>query len=139
MTDGQYLAVRRFIHTIVPEQVHHGDCIGADVQFDEICRALPLIRIHIHPPIDSKSRAWKTEIVPSTVHQLLPFLDRNHAIVDACDFLIAVPSDSHERKRSGTWATIRYARKQGKRIYLVMPDGTVILDEAVKNVKKRTF
>lgn len=55
----------------------------------------------------------------------LPPLERNHRIVDACDVLIACPKDAQEQLRSGTWATVRYARKQGKRVIVITPDGTV--------------
>ena len=39
--------------------------------------------------------------------------------------LIACPASADEELRSGTWATIRYARRKLKRIYLILPDGTV--------------
>ena len=29
-----------------------------------------------------------------------------------------------ERLRSGTWATVRYARKKGRRVIVVRPDGS---------------
>ncbi len=54
-----------------------------------------------------------------------PYLKRNHDIVDESDILIGFPSSEEERLRSGTWATVRYARKTGKRIYIIFPDGKV--------------
>lgn len=49
-----------------------------------------------------------------------PPLERNKDIVDMCDILIAVPIDPEvEEKRSGTWATIRYCRKKGKKIVII--------------------
>lgn len=47
-------------------------------------------------------------------------LTRNKKIVDDCDILIALPIDKDvEELRSGTWATIRYARKQNKQIIMI--------------------
>jgi predicted Rossmann fold nucleotide-binding protein DprA/Smf involved in DNA uptake len=37
--------------------------------------------------------------------------------------MIATPHSYVEIGRSGTWATVRYARKAGKPIYLILPDG----------------
>jgi predicted Rossmann fold nucleotide-binding protein DprA/Smf involved in DNA uptake len=55
----------------------------------------------------------------------LPYLERNHAIVNESDFLIAAP-DGPETLRSGTWATVRYARKVGKRVLVIMPNGEIL-------------
>mmetsp|Transcript_30358 Transcript_30358/g.39138 ORF Transcript_30358/g.39138 Transcript_30358/m.39138 type:complete len:93 (+) Transcript_30358:152-430(+) len=38
--------------------------------------------------------------------------------------LIAFPPTSIEIQRSGTWATIRYARKKNKAVMIINPDGT---------------
>ena len=49
-----------------------------------------------------------------------PYLKRNEDIVNKCDVLIACPIDKNkEILRSGTWATIRKARKLNKTIYLL--------------------
>ena len=47
-------------------------------------------------------------------------MERNHFLVDYSDILLAVCADPNER-RSGTAATIRYARKSGKEIILLNP------------------
>ena len=47
-------------------------------------------------------------------------LERNHFLVDYADMLLAVCVNPNER-RSGTAATIRYARKSGKEIILLNP------------------
>lgn len=76
-----------------------------------------------HPPSDSLRRAYCAYDEERTP---LPFLVRNHAIVDeGVDGLIAAPSGWVEEQRSGTWATVRYARKLGRRIWIVLPDGRV--------------
>jgi outer membrane protein insertion porin family len=66
------------------------------------------------------SRGKYAVVITTTVTPL----DRNRAIVDSCDVLIACPKGPEEQ-RSGTWATVRYARKQKKRIVIIWPDGEV--------------
>lgn len=46
------------------------------------------------------------------------YLDRNREMVDGADVLIAFPKTAEEETRSGTWATIRYARKVGVEVHL---------------------
>lgn len=58
------------------------------------------------------------------VHEPRPPLERNRDVVDASDVLLACPGGMAEEQRSGTWATIRYARKAGKPVVIVWPDGT---------------
>lgn len=102
------------------DMFHHGDCVGADREAHSLALTR-LIKIHIHPPEDPKARAnceGYTEIAEPK-----PYLDRNHDIVDACDVLFAMPSSREEEQRSGTWATIRYARKQEKALIVIWPDG----------------
>jgi hypothetical protein len=43
--------------------------------------------------------------------------------VDATGWLLAAPRTKTEEQRSGTWATIRYARKLGRQVCLLWPDG----------------
>lgn len=45
-------------------------------------------------------------------------MPRNDALVANCDVLLAFPRSEREERRSGTWATIRRARAQGKLILL---------------------
>jgi hypothetical protein len=49
----------------------------------------------------------------------------NREIVDESDVLLACPPIAEEEIRSRTWATIRYARGEGKYVVVVYPDGTV--------------
>ena len=109
-----------FIKTYEIQEAHHGDCLGADKQFHDIC-AMKNIKIIIHPPTDGKMRAFcKSNDI------LLPkqYLDRNSDIVNDSDILIAFPSSNTEQLRSGTWSTIRYAKKINKELIIVYPDGT---------------
>lgn len=103
---------------------HHGDCVGADATFDRISEELGFER-HAHPGPDGPHRA---HCAADLIYPERPFLDRNCVIVDTCELLIACPNGP-ERQRSGTWATVRYARLVGRRIVFVWPDGTVTNEE----------
>ena len=103
----------------------HGDCIGADSDAHDIVIGIMKGKsyIVIHPPIDDSKRAFKQ----GAKHVFPPkeYLERNHNIVATCDLLIAAPKGFKEELRSGTWATIRYAKKQKKQICIIYPDGEV--------------
>lgn len=99
----------------------HGDCVGADVNAHTIARELGL-EIHIYPPDRDE---WCAFCDGATViHLARPYMERNRAIVDACRVLVACP-DGEERTRSGTWATVRMARRLGRTVIIVMPSGEV--------------
>lgn len=48
-------------------------------------------------------------------------------MIDEIELLVACPSTAREILRSGTWATIRYARKARILIVRVNPDGSMEL------------
>jgi hypothetical protein len=127
MTLAQKIMVAKQIAALHPVEVHHGDCIGADSDFHKICEKQDKY-IHIHPPINNSKRAFCDGHL---VHEPREYLDRNHDIVDESYILIATPSGP-EKQRSGTWATIRYAKKKGIMVIVVYPDGNI---EAFKEKK----
>lgn len=115
LTQYQIEMIYDIFDTLRPDEVHHGDCIGGDKDFDGIALDCCIKRV-IHPPINNKKRAWcQGEIIL----QAKEYLERNRDIVNACDRLIAAPYQFYEQKRSGTWSTIRYASKIGKPIAMV--------------------
>jgi cytosine/uracil/thiamine/allantoin permease len=65
-----------------------------------------------------------------TVLEPGPYLWRNHQIVDATAALLACPFEFEEQLRSGTWATVRYARTLGRPIRFFWPDGTTTAERA---------
>ncbi len=119
MTSVQLQSFYALLQLIKSAKLHHGDCIGADAQVHDIAVELEM-SIVIHPPLDERKRAFKWS---DLVRPARAYLDRNHDIVDESDVLIATPKESLEVLRSGTWATIRYAYKQGKTVLLILPDG----------------
>jgi hypothetical protein len=97
---------------------HHGDCVGADATMHEMvgdrCDKV------IHPPNKDVHRAYcNGYILPE-----LSYMDRNKNIVDSSELMIATPPSMEEITRSGTWSTVRYARKRNKPLIIVFPDGT---------------
>jgi hypothetical protein len=105
-------------------EFHHGDCVGSDAQAHGIAFQLGVPTIVIHPPIDPKARAYchlgeQRPLVQVVVQVEKPYLDRNHDIVDSVDLLIATPYTDQEQLRSGTWATVRYARKVGVPVVVI--------------------
>jgi len=106
------------LHT--PAELHHGDCIGADEFIAKLAWELQSkgIRVVCHPPTDEKDRAFTKY---HECRDALPYIERNHAIVDECDFLLGVPRTANEEVRSGTWATIRYAWKVGIPVSIFKP------------------
>jgi len=103
----------------ISKVLHHGDCIGADKEACEIALDLGF-ELHCHPPINSNKRAF---VKSKYVEKEKSYLDRNHDIVNSSYILYATPFEMEEVLRSGTWATIRYARKQNKKITIIFPDG----------------
>lgn len=103
-------------------EVAHGDCTGADADFhDYISENYNNIKIIIHPPSNNKDRAYKKGHIIMTPDT---YLSRNRKIVDSNDILIGFPPTKNELPSSGTWYTIKYARKVKKGLIIIYPDGT---------------
>ena len=126
-TFGQIVKVDGLLFALRPYEVHHGDCIGSDHWFHLRVTGPYKYRpcVHVHPPDNPRYRANCIEGMNCVIHPTKPYMKRNQDIVDASDVLIATPHGPEE-VRSGTWATIRRARKKGIPIYIVYPSGTVI-------------
>jgi len=122
MTDDQVALVVEIITKLTEmTEMHHGDCVGADEQFFTIVRAqLPDVEIIGHIPEDESKRAFCDNDVE---REPLPYLVRNRNIVAEADVLIATPNGPERMRGSGTWATIRYARKAGIKLAIIWPDG----------------
>ena len=129
MTAGQRLAVRSLLIAFMPDIVLHGGCIGADTDFDDMAADFNIVT-EVYPTVLKSDHLARWYLLRNTssrivVHLPLPPLVRNKILAQRCKVLIATPKEDYERIRSGTWATVRYAREAHKRIYLVMPDGSV--------------
>lgn len=106
----------------------HGDCIGVDWEAGEIVAdSFPEVSIIVHPPKNPKYRAYSNKY-----SVLLPeddYLVRDHEMVRRADFTVGFPKDFHEELRSGTWATLRYAKKIKRNHMIIWPDGELQLFE----------
>jgi hypothetical protein len=134
MTPSQVCALLHLIHDLKPDELHHGDCVGADEQAHHAAEIMKVERIVVHPSEDDRYQAFtytntdnmmagiEPEDVGVEVYDPKPYLERNQAIVDECDVLVATPKTKEEQQRSGTWATVRMARKAGKKVYVLYPD-----------------
>lgn len=120
MTDSQKKVLAHLLYALGAQILHHGDCIGADEDAHNIARENN-VEVVIHPPTVDGLRAFC--LGASYVHRPRPYHERNRAIVDDTEFLIATPAGD-EVSTSGTWSTIRYARKHGKPLAIIMPDGS---------------
>lgn len=100
----------------------HGDCVGADADFDAICKRRA-IAVKIRPASNQGMRAGCDSEV---IAEPRPPLVRNREIVADSELLIACPRTREEVLRSGVWATIRAMRRTGRPIWLVAPDGALV-------------
>lgn len=127
MTARQLGTVRKLLADLpAGSKFHHGGCIGADEQSSHIAHELGLWIVR-HPPI-AQSPIAIAKLAFSCFdedREPKPYLERNHDIVDETQFLIAAPQQPIEQLRSGTWATVRYARKKRRRIVIVLPNGII--------------
>jgi hypothetical protein len=127
MTPWQREVVRRIL--LGASEAHHGDCEGADEEFHELALAGD-IDVVIHPPEDPKLQANCPGAL--MVHPPKPYMARNRDIVNDTDLLVATPGNAREpriKRGSGTWACVGIARRLGRRVLIVWPDGESSLDE----------
>lgn len=101
--------------------MHNGDCIGADAFAAGLWRDIGGM-LHGHPP----DIEWKRARFPFDAKwEPKTYRERNADIVLCSDILVACPKTMEEELRSGTWMTIRMARKSKVPIVIVWPDGSV--------------
>ena len=123
MNEGQLKELKNIIKSKEIEEFHHGMCVGSDKQSHDFIKS-EKIKIVGHPPTYKKFMA---ECDCDIAMKPFDYLQRNKNIVDNSDILIATP-DCKEKVRSGTWSTVRYARKQGKKIYIIHKNGRVTIE-----------
>jgi hypothetical protein len=127
MTDAQWATVQTLLVRLAPTEVHHGDCVGADSDFAEICSGLvPRPRIIAHPGESAgggenhlrANSPHNDEVLPTKTH-----FARNRDLVNAADVLVAAPAEMERQERGGTWYTIDFAGKRKKPAHVVLPTG----------------
>jgi hypothetical protein len=99
----------------------HGDCVGADAEFDQICKDLGFETACLPCTFDNMRAGCATAIAEPK-----PPMQRNRDIVASADVVIACPPNRQRIKRgSGTWATIGFAERAAKPLYVVYPEGDI--------------
>ncbi len=123
MSALQYDTFKIELHRLGATELHHGDCQGSDEQAHEIGRSLGLYIVG-HPP---KAKGLRAYCVCDETREPKEFLVRNRAIVLSTQILIATPAGP-ETLRSGTWSTIRFARRQSLPRIVIALNGTIVED-----------
>lgn len=130
MTDVQKCMFEGLLRPM--KEFHHGSCQGVDVEAARIVHgsfiesARPMIVAHPGPDNDPHVDDSHVDdlVMPGRRHFV-----RNRLLVELCDELFALPGEKWENdvppKRGGTAYTVSYARKLGKKVTIIYPDGTL--------------
>lgn len=123
-TRYQLESLDRFMVGRLPNEWHHGGGVGADKQSHDLAIGYG-IDIWIHPSLAGVDFTLFPRQRADRLERPYGHLRRNRNIVGAVHVMVACPRGFEEELRSGTWATIRYARKIGRKLYIMYPDGRV--------------
>jgi predicted NUDIX family NTP pyrophosphohydrolase len=128
MTPQQKIEVAGKLKKLYDEgfnELHYGLCIGADQQAAIFAKKLGY-RVVAHPGVNKKNPTntlFRSDFADNDeVREPKFFIARDRDIVDETELMIAAPNTREERVRSGTWATVRYARKQNREVILILPE-----------------
>lgn len=117
----------------------------------ELRKENPKLKLHSILPCLTQTDAWSDSardlyqrilkqadsiIYVSREYHKNCMLERNHFMIDHADMLLAVCGNTTAR-RGGTAATVRYARKMGKKIILLNPLSLDITCVNMDNPKSR--
>ena len=119
---GEQLAeLGRLLEELDPEELRHGDCVGADAAAQLVAESFG-IPVTIHPPEDPEHRAFccGTMTLPEKA-----YLERSRDIVDSVEVVIALPGGHKGVATPEMSVTLDYARRRGKPLRIVYPDGRV--------------
>lgn len=132
MTAEQCEAFGKLISELQPTEFRHGACIGSDEWAAGAVRMYfgASVRIVAHPGRSVRGGknlqyAPKSAALSDEVLTVRPFMDRNFAIVAACDRLVACPNTFARLSSGGTWATIGFAEQANRPLSVIWPDGVV--------------
>ncbi len=108
------------------------DCWAALIVL-ELRKKNPALKLHLILPHEGQPDKWSSS-AQERYHSILEqadsaeyvsrehydgcMLDRNHRLVESADLLLAVYNGE---RRGGTAATVRYARKLGRRVIIIDP------------------
>lgn len=128
MTDDQMVQLRWLLGQTEPTEVHHGDEVGADVQFHRIAISLSIATV-LHPSDDTTNRGF-SEPFTRRFEPRKPS-DRNQDIVkDSMILMIASKDSEITNHHSDVWDIVQKAREAGCLIVLIFPDGVWELEKS---------
>jgi hypothetical protein len=127
MTPEQRSAVAAIVQGVAQGAgfgAHHGDCVGADAEFHDLCHMAPLSVIVVHPgPLDDlPNQAGRSG---DSRREPVSHMRRNKNIVMASTVMIAAPFEMIQQAHGGTWRTIEMARSAKRPLAIVWRDGAV--------------
>jgi hypothetical protein len=121
LTVAQRDSLIRELGSLRPEVGVHGDCVGADEEFDQICKEQG-IRVHIRPCTYPRLRAFcESEVI---AEEKAPMARNRDIVVDADHMIACPPNKKRIKSGSGTWATIGFAERLEVDLTIIYPDGT---------------
>ena len=128
---GDYML--RYREAVEPERaivLHHGDCVGADLQAHLLAYSHGW-QVEIHPGADAEGASPKRAFSENkefrhvrAIHVPAPYMERNMDIVVSSILLLSCPGGP-EKQRSGTWSTVRAAERMARMAVIFMPDGEI--------------
>ena len=98
-------------------ELHHGDCVGADVEVATLAQILGYV-IVCHPPI---KKALRANFPSDITHEPRSYFERNRIIVDSVDHLMVAPKEHQPQSQGGTWYTYHYAVKKQRPLSIFYP------------------
>jgi hypothetical protein len=119
MNPTQREQVFAYLKEHLPDELHHGDCVGVDVEVAEMAEQLGVWTV-CHPPINTSLRGWHRS---DQFCEPLSYFARNRRIVYVCDRLLVIPAQNHRQTSGGTWYTYDYAVKIQRPLKIFYPNG----------------
>lgn len=102
---------------------HHGDCIGSDMGAQAVAKRVGFWTVS-HPPLNEDLRAFTDN---DETREPFDYRIRDGHIVQEAQLMLATPKYAREELRSGTWATIRDARRYFTPVIIVWSNGSTTL------------
>jgi hypothetical protein len=128
MSMDQRVYVRSSLVIGTPTIIRHGGADGSDTEFHAMWREeLSQNWADVWPASELRAKLFEKQN-HVTVNPVMDPLDRNVEIVKRSSFLIATPQTQQEVQRSGTWATVRAARRHVVPVLIIWPNGMMTLD-----------
>jgi hypothetical protein len=125
LTTKQSKAAVMLLRKLKPDILIHGAANGGDSELHDLAKLMG-INVEVYPAVGVASNVNNLHYVDGDViHFPAAPLVRNKTMIDAASITLAFPGEMYEVLRSGTWASIRYARSKGTTLYIIYPNGII--------------